>query len=119
MHKLFTVCTEQVTSPYTEPAASGLSNPTHLEGEVRFDQAQDQQVVTTRSPRKVAHGPIGEIKLSYLIVTCGFWFLKMHSLTMADELRSFQFLDIKKYTVNRPMPFRALVRHDVSVPYQT
>ena len=24
---------------------------THLEGEVRFDQAQDQQVVTTRSPR--------------------------------------------------------------------
>ena len=26
---------------------------THLEGEVRFDQAQDQQVVTTRSPRIV------------------------------------------------------------------
>ena len=51
MHKLFTVCTEQVRSPYTEHAASGLPNPTHLEGEVRFDQAQDQQVVTTRSPR--------------------------------------------------------------------
>ena len=48
MHKLFTVCTEQVRSPYTELAASGLPNPTHLEGEVRFDQAQDQQVVTTR-----------------------------------------------------------------------
>ena len=46
MHKLFTVCTEQVRSPYTEHAASGLPNPTHLEGEVRFDQAQDQQVVT-------------------------------------------------------------------------
>ena len=45
--------TEQVRSPYTEHAASGLSNPTHLEGEVRFDQAQDQQVVTTRSPRIV------------------------------------------------------------------
>ena len=53
MHKLFTVCTEQVRSPYTEHAAIGLPNPTHLEGEVRFDQAQDQQVVTTRSPRIV------------------------------------------------------------------
>ena len=53
MHKLFTVCTEQVRSPYTEYAASGLPNPTHFEGEVRFDRAQDQQVVTTRSPRIV------------------------------------------------------------------
>ena len=53
MYKLFTVCTEQVRSPYTEHAASGLTSPTHLEGEVRFDQAQDQQVVTTRSPRIV------------------------------------------------------------------
>ena len=53
MHKLFIVCTEQVRSPYTELAASGLPNPTHLEREVRFDQAQDQQVVTTRSPRIV------------------------------------------------------------------
>ena len=53
MHRLFTVCTKQVRSPYTELAASGLPNPTHLGGggEVRFDQAQDQQVVTTRSPR--------------------------------------------------------------------
>ena len=53
MHELFTVCTEQVRSPYTERAASWLPNPTNLEGEVRFDQAQDQQVVTTRSPRIV------------------------------------------------------------------
>ena len=53
MHKLFTVCTEQVRSPYTKLVASGLSNPIHLEGEVRFDQAQDQQVVTTRIPRIV------------------------------------------------------------------
>ena len=53
MHKLFTVCTEQVRSPYTKLAASGLPNPTHLEGEVRFDQVQDQQVVTTRRPRIV------------------------------------------------------------------
>ena len=53
MHKLFTVCTEQVRSPYTEFAASWLPNPTHLEGEVRFDQAEDQQVFTTRSPRIV------------------------------------------------------------------
>ena len=53
MHKLFTVCTEQVRSPYFEHVAIGLLNPTHLEGEVRFDQAQDQQVATTRSPRIV------------------------------------------------------------------
>ena len=53
MHKLFTVCTEHVRSPYTEHAASGLPNPTHLEGDVRFYQAQDQQMVTTRSPRIV------------------------------------------------------------------
>ena len=51
MHKLFAVYTEQVRSPYTELAASGLPNPTHLEGEVQFDQAQDQQVVTTGGPR--------------------------------------------------------------------
>ena len=33
----------------------GQPNPTHLEGGggVRFDQAQDQQVVTTPSPRTV------------------------------------------------------------------
>ena len=37
-------------SPYTVYAASGLPNPTHLEEDVRFDQAQDLQVVTTRSP---------------------------------------------------------------------
>ena len=53
MHKLFTVCIEQVRSPYTELAASGLPNPTHLEREIGFDQDQDHQVVTTRSPRIV------------------------------------------------------------------
>ena len=53
-HKLFTVCTEQVRFPYTEHAASGLPNPTRLEeGGVQFVQAQDQQVVTTCSPRIV------------------------------------------------------------------
>ena len=49
MHKFFTVYTEQVRSPYIEQAARGLPNPTHLEGKVRFDQAQDQQVVTTKA----------------------------------------------------------------------
>ena len=53
MHKLFTVRTQQARSSYTEHAASVLPNPIHLEEEVRFDQAQDQQVYTTRSPRKV------------------------------------------------------------------
>ena len=54
MQKLFTLCTQQVRSPYTELAASGLPNPTHLDGEVRFDQAQDQQVVTKRRQRIVS-----------------------------------------------------------------
>ena len=43
--KLFAACTELVRSPYIKHAASGLSNPTRLEGEVRFIQAQDQQVL--------------------------------------------------------------------------
>ena len=43
--KLFTVCTEQVRSPYIEHAASGLPNSIRLEGEVRFVKAQDQQVL--------------------------------------------------------------------------
>ena len=45
--KLFTVCTEQVRSPYIEHAASGLPNPTRFGGggEVRFIQAQAQQVL--------------------------------------------------------------------------
>ena len=34
-------------SPYTEHAASGLPNPTPSELEIRFVQAQDQQVVLT------------------------------------------------------------------------
>ena len=33
-HKLFTLCTDQVRSPYTEHAASGLPNPSHL-GSIR------------------------------------------------------------------------------------
>ena len=49
---IISVCTERVRTPYIEHAACGLPNPTPLEGEVRFVQAQDQQVVTTRSPRK-------------------------------------------------------------------
>ena len=63
MHKLFTVCAKQVRSPYTEHGASGLPYPTHLEGEVRFDQAQDKQVVTTRSPRIVTECLLTRSKL--------------------------------------------------------
>ena len=36
----------QMRSPYIEYSASGLHGPTHLEGEVRFVQVQDQQVTT-------------------------------------------------------------------------
>ena len=73
-HKLFTVCTEQVRSPYTEHAASGLPNPTHLEGQVRFDQAQDQQVVTTRSIRIVTECLLARCRLKcmYMLFTVDF-----------------------------------------------
>ena len=40
----YAVCTEYVRSPYTEHATSGLPNPNHLEGEVRFIQDQDQLI---------------------------------------------------------------------------
>ena len=43
--KIIYRCTEQVKSPYIEHAASRLPNPTRLEGEVRFVQSQDQQVL--------------------------------------------------------------------------
>ena len=43
--KIIYSITEQARSPYIEHAASGLSNPTRLEGEVRFIQALDQQVL--------------------------------------------------------------------------
>ena len=36
---------ERLRSPYTEHAANGLHNPTHLEGEERFIQAQDQYML--------------------------------------------------------------------------
>ena len=38
---------QSLCSPYTEQTASGLPNPTPVEGEVRFFQAQDQPSVTT------------------------------------------------------------------------
>ena len=68
IHKLFTVCTEQVRSPYTEHAASGLPNPTPLEGEVRSVQAQDQEVVTTRSPRIITECLLTRSKLIKMYV---------------------------------------------------
>ena len=43
--KIIYSITERVRSPYTEHAASGLPDPTPLEGEVRFIQAQDQQML--------------------------------------------------------------------------
>ena len=82
MHKLFTVCTKQVRSPYTEQAASGLPNPTHLEGEVRFDQ----QVVTTRSLRIVTECLL---TLSMLI--------KMYVYTIYSRFRIGTILSIRKH----------------------
>ena len=52
--KLFTVCTEQVRSPYIEHAASGLPNPTRLEwgGDTNYPGSRPAGV-TTRCPRMV------------------------------------------------------------------
>ena len=86
MHKLFTVYTEQVRSPYTEHAASGLPNPTHLEGEVRFDQAQNQQVVTTRSPRIVTE---------WLLTRS--MFIKMYVYAIYNRFRIGTILSIRKH----------------------
>ena len=86
MHKLFTVYTEQVRSPYTELAASGLPSTTHLEEEVRFDQAQDQQVVTTRSPRIVTECLLTRSML-----------IKMYVYAICSRFRIGNILSIRKH----------------------
>ena len=86
MHKSFTVGTEQVRSPYTEHAASGLPNPTHLEGEVRSDQAQDQQVVTTRCPQIVT-----ECLLTHSML------IKMYVYAVYSRVRIGTILSIRKH----------------------
>ena len=51
---------------------AGYPTPTHLEGEVRFLQSQDQQV-TTRSPRQklsVYSLALSSLKYTYMIYTC-------------------------------------------------
>ena len=62
-------------SPYTEHAEDGLPNPTHLEGGggwVRFDQAQDQQAVTTHSPRIVIECLLTRSMLIKMYVYAGY-----------------------------------------------
>ena len=85
MHKLFTVRTEQVKSPYTEHAASGLPNPTYLEREVRFDQAQDQQ--------GLPHGPrtVTECLLTRSML------IKMYVYAMYSQFRIGTILSIRKH----------------------
>ena len=86
MHKLFAVSTEQVRSPYSEHAASALPNPTHLEGEVRLDQAQDQQVVTTRRQRIVTECLLARSML-----------IKMYVDAIYSRLRIGAILSIRKH----------------------
>ena len=102
MHKLFTVYTEQVSSPYTEHAVSGLPNPTHLEGEVRFDQAQDQQVVTTRSPRIVTE---------YLLTRS--MLIKMYVYAIYSRFRIGTILSLRKhgYEFITTLSLSSLVSH--------
>ena len=45
MKIIFSMYTELLMSPYIEHASSGLLNPTRVEGEVRFIQAQDKQAL--------------------------------------------------------------------------
>ena len=99
MHKLFTACTEQVRSPYTELAASGLPNPTHLE--VRFDQAQDQQVVTTRSPRIVTECLLTRSML-----------IKMYVYAIYSRFRIGTILSIRKhgYEIITTLSLSSLIR---------
>ena len=62
-------------SLYTEHAASGLPNLTSLEEEVRFAQAQDQQVDTTRSPRIITECLLTRsmlLKCMYMLFTADF-----------------------------------------------
>ena len=76
-------------SPYTEHAASGLPNPTQLGdrgGGVRFDQAQNQQVVTTPSPR--------------IVTECLFtrsMFIKMYVYAIYSRFRIGLILSVRKH----------------------
>ena len=73
-------------SPYTEYAGNGLPNPTHLEGEVRFVQGQDQQVVAIRSPRIVTKCLLTSSMLS-----------KMYVHDIYSRFRAGAILSIRKY----------------------
>ena len=66
--------------------AGELPNPTHLEGEVQFDQAQDQQVVTTRSPRIVTE---------FLLTRS--MFIKMYVYACYSRFRIGTILSIRKH----------------------
>ena len=69
--KLFTACTERVRFPYTEHAASGLSNHTNLGGTI-YPGSRPADV-TTRSPRMVAECLLTRsllIKMYYHFVVC-------------------------------------------------
>ena len=72
-------------SPYTEHAESGLPIPTHLEGEVRFIQAQELQG-TTRSPRIVTE----------CLLTCSM-LIKMYVHDIYIRLRAGAILSIREY----------------------
>ena len=65
-----------------------LPNPTHLEGEVRFDQAQDQQMVTTRSPRIVTECLLTRSML-----------IKMYVYAIYSQFRIGTILSIRKHGV--------------------
>ena len=57
-----------------EHAASGLHFPIHLEGKEQFVHAQDQQVVTKRSPRIVTECLLTRSMLTkmYMVFTVAF-----------------------------------------------
>ena len=58
-------------SPYTEQTASGLANPTPVEGDVRFFQAQDQPIVTThvRVDNRVFSHSLDVVSKMYIVYT--------------------------------------------------
>ena len=71
--KLFTVCTERVRFPYSEHAASELTNPTPLEGGGTIYQGSRPANVTTRSPKMEAKCLLTRsmlIKMYYHFMVC-------------------------------------------------
>ena len=88
MHKLFTVCTEQVKFPYTEHAASGLPNPTDLEGAgVEYD------LTRLKTSRWLPHG----LRIVTECLLTRSMLIKMYVYAVYSRFRTGTILSIRKH----------------------